>query len=535
MSISLRLLSTLALLGTAFWACAPDLDALSSKYELASSGTGGTKPSAGGSGNHPGTGGTPNPTGGTGATSGTSGDGSGGTIEAGAAGQAGQMETGASGGTSGTSGTGGTGTTPDSCSNGVADSNESDIDCGGSSKCPRCDVRAHCGTNSDCLSTLYCNRNGRCAEPTCSDNVQNQNETGVDCGGACSSQGFTCDDGVACNANSDCTSQFCSGHVCTGHCTSKKREADETDVDCGGMECKPCADGKRCLAPTDCASSICNNNVCAAATCSDNVTNQDESDTDCGGTCAPPSYCMVGQHCNSAADCKTYVCNASSKCDNDLTIQPVDVIDDFEDGNYNLAPNGGRVGNWYNYGDGTGTENWLVAPIQGQRGPTSLEGMHVSGGNFTTWGCGLGVDLSNSGGGTCTKVPYNASFDNSGTMTPYAGITFWARSAAGTLSLSVVFPDGDTDSAGMVCGTCSGSSWTPIGDGVCDHHYLTVVSVGTDWKRYTVMFKDLTLEPGGKPVPTAFDPTRLVSVQFRINPGTTFDFWVDDVAFVRPE
>ncbi len=529
MSISLRLLSTFALLGTAFWACAPDLDALSSKYNPATGGAGGTAPVTGGTGNvgnQPGTGG--DVTGGTGGSA-TGGDGSGGTIEAGAAGQAGQ-DTGATGGSGGTGGT-----TTNSCQNGVADSNESDIDCGGTSKCPRCGVRAHCGSNSDCSSDLFCNKNGRCAAPTCSDNVQNQDETGVDCGGTCTGEGFTCDDGVGCSTNADCTSSFCSKGVCTGHCTSGKREADETDVDCGGMECAPCPDSKRCMVASDCVSKVCNNNVCVAPTCSDNITNQDESDKDCGGVCAPPKYCNVNQHCNSNADCASYVCNSSGLCDYDLNIPGGDVIDDFEDGNYNLPANGGRVGNWYNYGDGTGSENFLVAPLMPQRGPTSLQAMHVSGGDFKTWGCGLGVDVDNSGGGQCSKVPYNASFDNGGTMTPYAGVTFWARSDAGTLSLSVVFPDGDTDSAGGVCGTCTSSGTMPIGDGVCDHHWLTAVSVGTAWKRYTVLFKDLQLEPGGSPAPTAFDPTRLVSVQFRINPGTTFDFWVDDVAFVRPQ
>jgi hypothetical protein len=48
------------------------------------------------------------------------------------------------------------------------------------------------------------------------------------------------------------------------------------------------------------------------------------------------------------------------------------------------------------------------------------------------------------------------------------------------------------------------------------------------------LFKDLQLEAGTVPTPGPFDPTRLVSIQFRLNGGTTFDYWVDDVAFVRP-
>jgi hypothetical protein len=48
-----------------------------------------------------------------------------------------------------------------------------------------------------------------------------------------------------------------------------------------------------------------------------------------------------------------------------------------------------------------------------------------------------------------------------------------------------------------------------------------------------VLFSQLTLEPGTVPAPTAFAPDGIVSVQFRFNPGTTYDLMVDDVAFVR--
>ena len=30
------------------------------------------------------------------------------------------------------------------------------------------------------------------------------------------------------------------------HCSDGKRDADETDIDCGGGQCMPCADGKGC-------------------------------------------------------------------------------------------------------------------------------------------------------------------------------------------------------------------------------------------------------------------------------------------------
>jgi hypothetical protein len=529
MSISFRLLSTLAVLGSAFWACAPDLDALSSKYNPNAAGKGGSSGSGTG-GSLPGTGGGKPETGGTSAVGGTGGGGTGGT-EAGAAGQAGQGDTsGGTGGTGGssTSGTGGSATS--SCSNGSADSNETDVDCGGSSKCPRCDVRQHCGSNSDCLDTLFC-KNGRCAQPSCSDNVQNGDETGVDCGGSCAIDGFTCEDGLGCTVSRDCTGEFCANQVCTDHCTSEKRESDETDVDCGGKRCSPCGDNKKCTVAGDCASKICTNKLCVPATCSDDVINQTESDTDCGGACTPLKYCAVDQTCNSAADCASYICT-SGKCAADITIPAGDVVDDFEDGNNALPiPSlNGRAGGWYFFGDMTSTAAWSITPIDGQRGPSSKMGQHTSGSGFTTWGCGIGCDLNN---GT-KKQPYSATFDNGGTPTAYAGVTFWAR-ASGALSLGVIFPDGDTDAAGGICNKTDATTCGEVDKCVCDHHYLTGVSLGTEWKRYTVLFKDLGLEPGTVPTPGPFDPTRLVSIQFRVNPSTTFDFWVDDVAFVRPQ
>lgn len=52
--------------------------------------------------------------------------------------------------------------------------------------------------------------------PTCSDGIQNGDETGVDCGGSCpASCGPTCSDGI--------------------------QNGDETGVDCGGSSCPPCA------------------------------------------------------------------------------------------------------------------------------------------------------------------------------------------------------------------------------------------------------------------------------------------------------
>lgn len=84
-------------------------------------------------------------------------------------------------------------------------------------------------------------------QPSCTDELQNQNENGVDCGGPCIPCG-TCSDGV--------------------------KNQNETAIDCGGV-CSKCL------------------------TCSDGIQNQGETGVDCGGPCAPckisyPSTSMFG-------------------------------------------------------------------------------------------------------------------------------------------------------------------------------------------------------------------------------------------------
>ena len=453
-------LSVLALYLTQ--ACVPDLDSLSANYSAKSNqGTGGTdgEISEGGSGDLPNN-------------------------------------------TNSTNNVGDGGSAPtDPCANNKQDAKESDVDCGGTSKCDRCIPGSKCTANNDCESA-YC-KNGTCTNPTCKDKIKNQDETGVDCGGHC----LACDVGLSCDSNTDCAGEYCldngKAKVCADHCTSGVTEADETDKDCGGS-CHPCADEARCSEGADCISGICSNEHCQRATCSDSIQNQDESATDCGGVCAATKPCGVGVHCNSAADCESWVCSsATGKCIEDTVVVGAnDIIDDFEDGNFNAAPLGGRAGNWYIYGDGTGSLGFEVALID--RG-ASKKGIYTKGKDFSKWGSGMGVDMQSA------KAPYNAG--------AYLGVTFWARAAA-TLPVLIVFPDVDTDPGGKLCTTC-------------DHHYNKTVQVTTSWQRFTVYFADLTLEGGTIPEPTAFKPDGLISVQFRMAPGLTYDLFVDDLAFVK--
>ncbi len=190
---------------------------------------------------------------------------------------------------------------PPSCDDQTQNGLESDIDCGGPS-CPACPAESACVTHQDC-SDLQC-LNQICVTPSCSDGVQNRDESDIDCGGqACA----PCDTGFSCQSNSDCQTELCLNQECVSpSCEDGLRNQDESDTDCGGESCEPCSDGQRCELDQDCLYNQCLLSVCVAPSCDDGVQGIGESDVDCGGLiCA---RCQEGQSCTSHADCASRRC-----------------------------------------------------------------------------------------------------------------------------------------------------------------------------------------------------------------------------------
>lgn len=190
---------------------------------------------------------------------------------------------------------------PVGCGNGIKDDGETDIDCGGS--CDPCEDGKRCELNAHCQSRV-CDED-RCQEPTCNDGAKNGTETDKDCGGDCDA----CENGDACREDGDCKSAFCHEGTCTDPaCADGAKNGSETDVDCGGT-CKGCAPDQRCKKDDDCQSSMCLSDEgihrCAEPTCGDKRKNGDESDVDCGGDCDP---CGEGKRCNGDDDCVHRVC-----------------------------------------------------------------------------------------------------------------------------------------------------------------------------------------------------------------------------------
>ena len=64
---------------------------------------------------------------------------------------------------------------------------------------------------------------------------------------------------VACAVDGDCTGgKFCSSGSCVDPtCGDTKKNGKETDVDCGGPDCKACENGKDCLVAGDCETIFC--------------------------------------------------------------------------------------------------------------------------------------------------------------------------------------------------------------------------------------------------------------------------------------
>jgi hypothetical protein len=145
------------------------------------------------------------------------------------------------------------------CADGIKDGLETDIDCGG--PCSACASGEKCVANADCASGLCDSTFKTCSwpAPTCTDGIKDGLETDIDCGGpSCPA----CTNGKICLSNTDCASSLCdpASMTCSSSastCSDGIKNGLESDIDCGGPSCPACLSGKTCVGNTDCASGLC--------------------------------------------------------------------------------------------------------------------------------------------------------------------------------------------------------------------------------------------------------------------------------------
>lgn len=134
-------------------------------------------------------------------------------------------------------------------------------------------------------------------------------ESDVDCGGP-DCRG--CTYGQDCNDSSDCADGQCLAGQCEEPgCDNHVLDGDETGIDCGGS-CPACREGQPCVEAGDCKSKVCGaEGLCASATCQDGVRNGDELGVDCGGELC--DGCGIGSPCEATSDCESASCDTETK------------------------------------------------------------------------------------------------------------------------------------------------------------------------------------------------------------------------------
>jgi hypothetical protein len=248
-----------------------------------------------------------------------------------------------------------------------------------------------------------------------------------------------------------------------------------------------------------------------------------------------------------------------------------DLISDFHADN-SVFPADGRQGGWYTYGDADGhfantTDGYDIDFEVGNDNCSGVGSLHSKGTGFDIYGAAVGVDFkprSPGDGGDGPKMTYDAS--------RYRGVAFWMKAAAPLDGVQVSFPDINTDGAApphsmqdpmdpiAKCDNCaciySSGSWQTCspylvqfgkkGDGGAAVAYAKYmdVQIGTDWKRFEVLFDDARQDPGNPGYHTTadkLDATQLTAMAIQVNvnydtmpkSARDFEIWLDDVTFIR--
>jgi hypothetical protein len=181
------------------------------------------------------------------------------------------------------------------------------------------------------------------------------------------------------------------------------------------------------------------------------------------------------------------------------------LIDDFEDGDKNVATVSGRSGAWVLGSDGTGAITEETSSRCAARGEHAG---HFTGKGFTDWGANWTAVFESDG--TALAVGYDAS--------KYRAISFWAAvgpAAAPPFEVPV----------GL---TTLDNAWNSALCAVCMDYYRTTITLTREWQRFELPFDALAQAGTGDPI-TPLRKDALVGLIFW--PTRPFDLWIDDARF----
>lgn len=216
---------------------------------------------------------------------------------------------------------------------------------------------------------------------------------------------------------------------------------------------------------------------------------------------------------------------SSSSGGTNLTLS---MIDDMEDMDGSILSAEGRQGAWYVYNDASpaGMQTPMVDPKGMTPFPMSATSRGASkfaanthGMGFTVWGAGFGFDLNNSGGMNPVKSPYDAS--------AYKGIHFYAKIGSGAIG-AVRFNVGDVNTT-PEGGKCTTGGMMPT----CSDDFGQNLNLTTDWQDITIAFSDMKQVGWAMQKLPSIDTKSLYSVHFQAGTKTSFDIWIDDIAFYK--
>ncbi|MEM7160071.1 MAG: hypothetical protein AAF799_44955 [Myxococcota bacterium] len=205
-----------------------------------------------------------------------------------------------------------------------------------------------------------------------------------------------------------------------------------------------------------------------------------------------------------------------------VTIEPANMVDDLEDGDDVITDSGGRVGAWFTYNDesagGTQTPTGEFTPAQGGAGGSAFSAS-MSGSGFSEWGAGMGFDLNNPGddsGGAGVKNPWDAS--------GFTGVAFRARGNV-PVRVALVTQAIVSEEFG---GNCTPSEEEGM---MCDDAHGQTFALNDTWTQYVVPFS--SAQQGGWGLPADFDPATMTSIQFDVGADLDFEIYIDDIGFYQ--